>query len=474
MVGKIFINYRRSRNARDAQHLATLLGKQFGDSRIFLDLRGIEGGEHWPHALERQVAASDVMVALIGKGWADVKDQEGNRRLDSSGDFVRFEIAQALARDIPVLPVVLDGAGMPKSAQLPQDIIEFSLRQPMPLRTESITQDAAAIADRIRLMLARHRPRQWPLRWVAAGAITALTAGVAIGAFGVFRPADSSLVRAVMNAEETRRTALTRVETLERDLANVTSERNDAVAERNKFRTDLTVANAELTKLRQEARDQRTAISSARGRIANLEQELDKQQKVLASVEAQRDQSLQDVNALTKQLETAKGRVAQLEEDIGWLGRAPAEAQAQRDQARQDVNTITKQLETAKDRVTRLEDDVRRLERARAEAQVQRDQASKEKGAAEARSAALTKELEVAKIKSQAAPTVEVRPPTDKSAKQVAPRPSVTSATPREVCCKQVGGHWKENMNTKEMRCFGGINLDAYYACADRLTKQSR
>ena len=97
MAGPIFINYRRGENLRDAQHLATLLAQRFGDKRIFLDVRGIDGGEQWLHALEKQVAASDAMVALIGKNWIDLKDDEGNRRLDKANDFVRFEIAQALA-----------------------------------------------------------------------------------------------------------------------------------------------------------------------------------------------------------------------------------------------------------------------------------------------------------------------------------------------------------------------------------------
>src|SRR5262245_48062753 len=128
MVGSIFINYRRGESLKDAQHLATLLAKSFGEKRIFLDVRGIDGGDHWLNTLERQVAASDAMVALIGKDWANLKDGQGTRLLDRPDDFVRFEITQALQRDIPVLPVLLDGASMP-TAQLPASMLALSLFQ---------------------------------------------------------------------------------------------------------------------------------------------------------------------------------------------------------------------------------------------------------------------------------------------------------------------------------------------------------
>lgn len=159
VAGPIFINYRRGENLREAQHLATLLAQRFGDKGIFLDFRGLEGGDQWLRALEKQVAASDAMVVLIGKNWIDLKDDAGNRRLDNEGDSVRFELAQALQRDIPVLPVLLDGAQMPKPAQLPGNLMALTLFQAMPLRFHSFTEDAAAIARQLKAILPQRRPR---------------------------------------------------------------------------------------------------------------------------------------------------------------------------------------------------------------------------------------------------------------------------------------------------------------------------
>src|SRR5262245_39400181 len=71
---------------------------------------------------------------MIGPNWLDARDEHGNRRLDDPYDFVRIEIAQALQRDIPVIPILLDGARIPKADQLPEDLKELALRNGMEIR----------------------------------------------------------------------------------------------------------------------------------------------------------------------------------------------------------------------------------------------------------------------------------------------------------------------------------------------------
>ena len=56
------------------------------------------------------LARADDVIAMIGPNWSNVGDDDGNRRLDDPNDFVRIEIAAALQRDIPVIPILLDGA----------------------------------------------------------------------------------------------------------------------------------------------------------------------------------------------------------------------------------------------------------------------------------------------------------------------------------------------------------------------------
>ncbi len=52
---------------------------------------------------------------LIGPNWVDAVDSKtGQRRLENLNDFVRIEIRKGLARGIPVVPVLVDGAQIPR------------------------------------------------------------------------------------------------------------------------------------------------------------------------------------------------------------------------------------------------------------------------------------------------------------------------------------------------------------------------
>jgi hypothetical protein len=52
---------------------------------------------------------------------------------------VRLEIAAALQRDIPVIPILLDNAKIPKASQLPEDLKELALRNGLDVRHASFT-----------------------------------------------------------------------------------------------------------------------------------------------------------------------------------------------------------------------------------------------------------------------------------------------------------------------------------------------
>jgi hypothetical protein len=64
-----------------------------------------------------------------------------DRRLDNPNDFVRIEIAAALQRDIPVIPILLDGARMPRTSQLPDDLKELASRNGLDVRHASFHDD---------------------------------------------------------------------------------------------------------------------------------------------------------------------------------------------------------------------------------------------------------------------------------------------------------------------------------------------
>ncbi len=54
--------------------------------------------------------------------WSNIKNKQGMRRLENPHDFVRLEIESALKRDIPVLPVTVNGAVWPPAEVLPESL----------------------------------------------------------------------------------------------------------------------------------------------------------------------------------------------------------------------------------------------------------------------------------------------------------------------------------------------------------------
>jgi hypothetical protein len=138
---KIFINYRRDDSAGHAGRVRDRLTPEFGRSRIFMDVAGIRPGADFAKVLFDKVAACDVLLALIGPRWIDARDKDGNRRLDSTADYVRIEIATALRIDIPLIPILLDDATIPRAQELPKDIEGLVRRNGLHLHDASFDSD---------------------------------------------------------------------------------------------------------------------------------------------------------------------------------------------------------------------------------------------------------------------------------------------------------------------------------------------
>ncbi len=141
MAAKVFISYRRDDSAGQAGRIQDRLEREFGCDLLFMDVDAIPLGMNYVKVLHEEVAKCGVLLAVIGPNWLDLRDEDGNRRLDNPNDFVRIEIAAALQRDIPVIPILLDGARVPKAAQLPEDLEELALRNGLDVRHASFHYD---------------------------------------------------------------------------------------------------------------------------------------------------------------------------------------------------------------------------------------------------------------------------------------------------------------------------------------------
>jgi len=143
----IFISYRRDDAAGHAGRLFDGLKERFGAERVFMDVSDLRPGEDFVAALDRALAASGVVLAVIGPRWLDAADASGRRRLDDPADFVRRELTAALASDASVIPVLVHGAQMPGGGSLPAPLQPLARRQAITLtdaRWESDLRDLVA------------------------------------------------------------------------------------------------------------------------------------------------------------------------------------------------------------------------------------------------------------------------------------------------------------------------------------------
>lgn len=200
----IFISYRREDSAGYAGRLYDRLAAHFGTERVFMDVEGIALGTDFVEAIEQAVTSCKVLIVLIGRDWMEVADGAGNRRLDDPNDFIRLETSTALKRNIRVVPVLLEGAQMPREEELPEDLAALSRRQAIEVshkQWEASTGNLIEALDRIysadtpggvRPATSTTGTRRWP--WLVAA-----VAGVALAVGGwlyLYPLPDSPITRA--------------------------------------------------------------------------------------------------------------------------------------------------------------------------------------------------------------------------------------------------------------------------------------
>jgi formylglycine-generating enzyme required for sulfatase activity len=150
-VSGIFISYRRGDSEGQARALSLELAKYVGDKGVFMDVDSIALGRDFRLSLHESLESCDAAIALIGPNWLDSKDAAGRRRLDDPGDIVRLEIATALKRNIPVTPVLLQGASVPAEQVLPDELKELAFRNGFELSHARWHSDVREMVQRLGL-----------------------------------------------------------------------------------------------------------------------------------------------------------------------------------------------------------------------------------------------------------------------------------------------------------------------------------
>jgi hypothetical protein len=392
MAGKIFINYRRDDAIGTAGRLHDRLTHTFGRNNLFMDVDHIPAGVDFVEHLHSQVAACDVFLAVIGPNWLNAKDERGRRRFDNPDDYVTIEIAAALARNIRVIPVLVDGARTPKGDRLPDSIKPLVRRNAVEVRNTNFGRDAEALANKVHEALKSAQPAtgRWPFlasgaawlmvpgRWrTVAGTAMALLLVGWIGLYQVgapvwvpWAPDTPDKAKAVADAEAQRKAIEAEQQRIKDEVERQAKAAADAEAKRR-------AAEAEQQRLKDE--EQRQAKAAADAEAKRKAAEAEQQRLAAIKEEEQRQTKAADLEAKLKAAEAEQQR---LKEEVQRQAKAAADAEAKRRAAEAEQQRLKEEAE----RQTRAAADAEAKRRA-AEAEQQRLAAVKAEEERKAKSA---------------------------------------------------------------------------------------
>jgi hypothetical protein len=133
---QIFISYRRDDARVMCDRIYDYLATVFGGSAVFRDLDALSGGLDFRQGLDHGLGSCKVALVVIGPRWVGATDAAGQRRLDVPTDFVRLEVEALLRRQIPVIPLLVEGAVPPQAPELPASLAPLAYRQVRPVRAD--------------------------------------------------------------------------------------------------------------------------------------------------------------------------------------------------------------------------------------------------------------------------------------------------------------------------------------------------
>lgn len=177
-TSRIFINYRRDDAGGVAGRLADSLTNYFGENRVFRDVEGIAGGANFEAVLRETAGAADAMIVLIGRKWVNASDENGEPRLHDPQDWVAREIAAALDRNIPLFPVLIENAAMPRAEELPEVLKPLVRHNAVSLSDSRWSEDVTRLAKIVAIDIPGSEAER-KLRFIRATIAIALFAAMA-------------------------------------------------------------------------------------------------------------------------------------------------------------------------------------------------------------------------------------------------------------------------------------------------------
>jgi hypothetical protein len=145
---ELFIAYRQADARGHAGRVGERLISYFGSGQVFKDIEALPIGVDFIDFVREKLQRTHVMVVVIGPNW--IKDQ----RLHNPEDLHREEIRTAIERGVHLVPVLVDGASMPRKEELPEDIQPLVRRNAVEITDTRWDYDVGRLVKTVEEMLA--------------------------------------------------------------------------------------------------------------------------------------------------------------------------------------------------------------------------------------------------------------------------------------------------------------------------------
>lgn len=133
---KIFISYRRAESGFVVGRIYDKLCDEYGKDFVFKDIESLQLGMDFRDQISEKLKSCNVLLAVINSNWLNLKDETGNIRIHNQDDWVRIEIEEALRRNIPVIPILIDSTKPLEEKSLPDSLKALTFRQSKNLRPD--------------------------------------------------------------------------------------------------------------------------------------------------------------------------------------------------------------------------------------------------------------------------------------------------------------------------------------------------
>src|SRR5687767_10161515 len=175
-MSSFFISYRRQDSGGHAGRLVDRLAARFGSDRVFMDVQDISPGQNFATSIEQTLAKCTHLLAVVGPRWLEIL----NTRAGAGEDLVRHEIAIGMKQGLTVIPVLVGGARMPATEDLPGELAAFGRCQAVEIRDERFDDDCADLVAFLGGETQGTTSRLSPRTIAAAGAAILVVAAVAV------------------------------------------------------------------------------------------------------------------------------------------------------------------------------------------------------------------------------------------------------------------------------------------------------